>query len=88
MYSNGPADRVDLSGTLFSKAIAASNQWEMERSLGESTTGCITVLIPEGQNEDISLTLWVGRERGFEIVDAFKLTPAWSNPPRHQEPPP
>jgi hypothetical protein len=88
MYSKGPAEGINLSGHLFSKAISASNQWKLERSLGESTTECVTVLIPEGQAEDMSVTLWVGRWEGYRMLDAFMLKPTWSIPPKHQELPP
>lgn len=83
MFSKGPTSHIPLLGNLLSDAVQASNQWKMEQRLGESTTECLTTLIPEGQGEDISITLWVGQIAGFRMLDLFKLQPTWSALPKH-----
>ncbi|PVH67564.1 hypothetical protein DL98DRAFT_523273 [Cadophora sp. DSE1049] len=83
MFSKGPTSHIPLLGSLLSDAIQASNQWKMEQRLGESTTDCLTTLIPEGQGEDISITLWVGRIEGLRMLDLFKQQPTWSALPKH-----
>lgn len=88
MYSKCSTEKINLIGELFSTAISASKQWKLEKCLGESTTECLTVLVPEGESEDISITLWVGRREGFRISDTLMLKPTWSIPPKRQAPPP
>jgi hypothetical protein len=87
MFSKAPIDHIPFLGSPLYQAIQSSNQWQIESSRGEPTTECLTALIPEGQN-DISITLWVGRRAGLQMLDMFKLLPTWSAPPTHLTPPP
>ena len=84
MFSKAPSNRILLLGYPFSKAVQASNQWEMERSLAGATTECFTTLIPEGENEDISVNLLVGRVEGLQILNTFMMERTWSASPSHQ----
>jgi len=83
MFSNTPTTQISLLGDLLSNAVQTSQQWKAERDRGELTTECLTTLIPKGQNEDISITLWVGQIAGFRMLDLFILQPTWSAIPKH-----
>jgi hypothetical protein len=83
MFSNAPTAQIPLLGELLSDAVQTSQQWKAERKRSESTTECLTTLIPKGQNEDISITLWVGQVVGLELLNDFKLQPTWSALPKH-----
>lgn len=86
MYSKAPVDQILLLGDLLSKAVRSSRQWKIERRLGESTTDCLTTIIPEDTAQDISVTLWVGQEAGLQMNDTFSLVPKWTSLPSHGEP--
>ncbi|OJD15994.1 hypothetical protein ACJ73_08922 [Blastomyces percursus] len=87
MFSKFPTELVSLLGDLLSSAMHASKQWAEERKAGESTTECLTVLIPEGEEEDISITLWAGRRQALRIIEIFRMQWTWSAPPSHVSPP-
>lgn len=88
-FTNAPTNHIPLLGDFLSKAVQTSNQWEKERRLGLPTTECLTTLIPEGENMDISITLWVGRREAVLIHDLFKLQRTWvSSSPSHLLPQP
>ncbi|KAL2359233.1 hypothetical protein RJZ56_007924 [Blastomyces dermatitidis] len=88
MFSKSPTSLIPLLGNLLTDAIHASNQWVSERRTGESTTECLSVLIPEGEEKDISITLWTGRRQAFQIIDMFRMQWTWSASPSHVSPPP
>ncbi|OCK99258.1 uncharacterized protein K441DRAFT_652650 [Cenococcum geophilum 1.58] len=73
MFSKAPASHIPLLGNLLSNAVQTSKQWEIERRLGELITECLTTLIPEGENKDISITLWVSQREAAQVIDVFKL---------------
>ncbi|EAS30004.3 uncharacterized protein CIMG_08750 [Coccidioides immitis RS] len=87
-FSIPPARRVDFRcsaarvseipqiGSLLFGAIQNSNQWIWERTVGgneRETTDCLNVLVPEDRNQDISITLVVGHEKGLELIEKLKL---------------
>jgi len=72
MFSKAPNNQIAFLGNLLSDAVQTSHHWEMERTLGEDTTDCLTTMIPENRNQDISLTLWVGLEAGLRLNDILK----------------
>jgi hypothetical protein len=47
-------------GESLAGAAIGRKQWSKEEAEGVTTTICITTLIPRGQEEDLSITLWVG----------------------------
>lgn len=65
MFSKAPTKQIPLLGNLVPDAVQTSHHWEMERTLEEETTDCLTTIVPQDQNQDISITLWVGREAGL-----------------------
>jgi len=79
MFSKAPTNQIPLLGNLLSDAVQTSHHWEMERTLGEEMTDCLTTMIPKDQNQDISITLWVGLEAGLRLNDIFNLRPTWSS---------
>ena len=83
MFSKAPTSQISLLGDLLSNAVQTSKQWEIEKRQGETTTECLTTLIPKGENEDISITLWVGRREGLQVLELFKLRRTWSALPKH-----
>jgi len=56
MFSKAPTNQILLLGNIVSDAVQTSHHWEMERTLGEETTDCLTTMIPEDQNQDVSIT--------------------------------
>lgn len=83
MFSKAPNSQIPFLGNLLSDAVQTSHHWEMERTLEEDTTDCLTTMIPEDRNQDISLTLWVGLEAGLRLNDIFNLRPTWSSSHGH-----
>ncbi|QKX57717.1 uncharacterized protein TRUGW13939_04836 [Talaromyces rugulosus] len=79
MYSKSPADHIPYLRDLIIDAVQTSRQWKTEREAGELTTDCLTTMIPEDVNEDISITLWVGQSAGLALLDVLKLQPTWSS---------
>ncbi|KAL2370697.1 hypothetical protein RJ035_006171 [Blastomyces gilchristii] len=63
-------------GDLLFVAVQNSNQWIWERAVGgtaRKTTDCLNVLVPENRNQDITITLLVGHEKGLELIERLKL---------------
>ncbi|EDN10991.1 hypothetical protein I7I51_00924 [Histoplasma capsulatum] len=63
-------------GDLLFVAVQNSNQWIWERVVGgtaRKTTDCLNVLVPENRNQDITITLLVGHEKGLEVIERLKL---------------
>jgi len=58
MFSKVPVDRLHLLGEPFCK----------EQKRGELTSDCYTSIFPKDPNEDMSITLLVGRQQG-EALD-------------------
>jgi hypothetical protein len=56
----------------------------MERKRDESTTLCITVMVPNDRNADISVTLCAGQDAVAPLIEAFNLLPTWSSLPTHE----
>lgn len=86
MYSNAPTGHIQKLGDLLSNAVHSSRQWKIERSHGETTTNCLTIMVPQNPTQDISITLWVGPEKGLELNTLFDLKPQWTSLPNHREP--
>lgn len=86
MYSNAPTSNIQKLGDLLADAVRTSRQWEIERSLGETTTNCLTIMVPENPAQDISITLWVGPEAGLNMNNLFNLVPKWTSLPNHAKP--
>uniref|UniRef100_A0A093XC93 Uncharacterized protein n=1 Tax=Talaromyces marneffei PM1 TaxID=1077442 RepID=A0A093XC93_TALMA len=84
MFSKAPSNSLLLLGDPLLKAIQASNQWAVDRKLEEARTGCITILIPAGKNEDVSVNILVGRVQGLEMLNTFMMERIWSASHTHQ----
>lgn len=71
--SEAPISLMPLLGNPLFNAVAASNQWKWERDVGGRTTDCMNAMVPQDRNQDISITLSLGFEKGLEVIDTFKL---------------
>ena len=78
MFSKAPVNRVHLLGNLLLDAMQNSRQWKNERVRGEPTTECLTTMFPEDPDQDISITLWVGRMEGLQMNEMIMLQRTWS----------
>ncbi|KAL4755869.1 uncharacterized protein BDW70DRAFT_33765 [Aspergillus foveolatus] len=85
IYSNAPVHLIPDLGDLLAEAVKSSHQWKVERALGETTTDCLTAIIPKDATRDISITLWVGAEAGHQLNNKFNLVPKWTSLPTHGE---
>ncbi len=47
MFFKAPTSQIPLLSNLLPDAIQNSLQWKKEREMGESTTDCLTTMIPE-----------------------------------------
>jgi hypothetical protein len=83
VFLKAPLNLITLLGYPISKAIQASNKWKTERSLAEITIECFTILVPKGQNEDITINLLVGRVKGLEMLNIFIMEWIWSASQSH-----
>ncbi|PCG88447.1 Hypothetical protein PENO1_109160 [Penicillium occitanis (nom. inval.)] len=84
MFSKAPSDSLLLLGDPLFKAVQASKQWAIDRTLEEARTGCITILIPAGKDEDISVNILVGRVQGLEMLNTFMMEWTWSASRNHE----
>ena len=78
MFSNAPIDRIHLLVNILLDAMQNSRQWKIERERGEPTTECLTTMFPEDPDQDISITLWVGRKEGLNMNELIMLQRTWS----------
>ena len=83
MFSKAPTSQIMLLGDHLSNAVQSSKQWNAERQQDEPNTLYITAIIPKDESADISITLCVGQETAFPLIDAFMLLPTWSSSPTH-----
>ena len=88
MFSNAQRDQIKQVGYMLSHAVKASNLWKNESVRNETVTECLTTIIPEGENEDIAINLWVGRADGLTLLNALRMDRTWSSSYSHQSPPP
>lgn len=72
-----------LLGNHLFNAVQTSNQWRMERKLDQPTTLCITMMVPNDDNADISITLCIGQETAVPLIETFSLLPSWSASATH-----
>lgn len=86
MFSRAPVRRIPLIKEHISNAIQTSRLWRTERVALEPTTECLTTMIPEDENADISITMWVGQEAGIELLKVLELQPTWSSSLGHLSP--
>lgn len=68
MFSKAPVSLIPLLSDLIPSAVQSSRQWKEEREAGEPTTDCLTTMIPENENEDISITLWLDRMQDWSCL--------------------
>lgn len=68
MFSKVPVDRLHLLGEPLCSAIQNSNYYLQEQKRGELTSDCYTSIFPKDPNEDMGITLLVGRRQG-EALD-------------------
>ena len=68
-YSQTPIALLRVLGDPLFGAVQTSAQWEQERRTGELTTDCLIAFIPRNQNEDISIILSIGHQKGLEIIN-------------------
>jgi hypothetical protein len=78
MFSKAPTSQIPLLSHLLPGAIQNSQQWRKEREMGETTTDCLTAMIPEDPDQDISISLWVGRREGLQMNEMIMLQRTWS----------
>ena len=78
MFSKAPTSQIPLLSELLPDAIQNSRQWRKERELGEPTTDCFTTMIPIDPDQDISISLWVGRREGLQMNEMAMLQRTWS----------
>lgn len=83
MFSRAPINEIPRLGDLLTKAVQSSHHWELERTRGEPTTDCLTTMIPEDKNQDVSITLWVGPDAGLMLNSTFNLSESWSSSRGH-----
>lgn len=73
MFSNGSPKMIPRLGGILCDAVRTSRQWNMERTLGDETTGCLTIMIPKNPTQDHSVTLWIDPEKASRIIRDFQL---------------
>ncbi|KUL81318.1 hypothetical protein ZTR_09580 [Talaromyces verruculosus] len=86
MYSKTPLAKIPRFYELLPEAMESSSQWEMERRLSESTTDCITTMVPTDPQLDMSITMWVGQEAGVRMIGMLSQVPKWTSSPNRAEP--
>jgi len=62
----------------FGKVVATSDHWKKENEEERTTTECCTVILPEREFEDMSITFRVGRKEGIQLLNKLQLKRTWS----------
>ena len=88
MFSKAQTCNINQLGYMLSHAVKTSNLWKKESERNEPASDCVTTIIPEGENEDVSINLWVGRADGLALLSALSMVRTWSSSPTHQSLPP
>uniref|UniRef100_A0A093UXX3 Uncharacterized protein n=1 Tax=Talaromyces marneffei PM1 TaxID=1077442 RepID=A0A093UXX3_TALMA len=86
MFSRAPVHRIPLIKDHIPNAMQTSQLWRTERVGLEPTTNCLTMMIPQDENADISITMWVGQQAGMELLKVLELQPTWSSSLGHLSP--
>lgn len=73
MYTNAPVENVPFLGEPIASSIDDSEQRKSEIAIRATHTDCISVLVPKGVKQDMSLTIWIGRELGHKIIAFLEL---------------
>ncbi|KKK23238.1 hypothetical protein AOCH_004407 [Aspergillus ochraceoroseus] len=79
MFTNAPVDSILVLPEQFKRAIQNSSLWKWERSQQLSTTGCLAVMFPKDDSQDVSFTFWCGHDDGYFLNDLFKVQCALSS---------
>ncbi|OJJ65620.1 hypothetical protein ASPBRDRAFT_49627 [Aspergillus brasiliensis CBS 101740] len=79
MFTNAPVDSILVLPEQFKRAIQNSSLWKWERSRQLSTTGCLAVMFPKDDSQDVSFTFWCGHDDGYFLNDLFKVQCALSS---------
>lgn len=82
MFSNAPVALIEkLLPRPFREFVMNSEQWKWERSQGYSTTSCVNTLFPLSVGDDVSVTIWVGHNEGYQLNDMFGVTRCFASYP-------
>lgn len=79
MYTNPDYVSIDKLPEPFQTAVRGSRLWKWERSQGIEKTGCLNILFPMDNTQDVSLTIWCGNAEAYNIIDEFELELAHSS---------
>jgi len=72
MYTNGLASNIPKLPEPFRTAVQNSRLWKWERSQKElETTGCLAILFPKDNKQDVSFTMWCSHNDGYRLVQFF-----------------
>ena len=71
--SNGSADLVAGLPYPFREAVQNSQLFKEERRRMSRTTGCLSVLFPTDNTQDVSVTIWCGNDDGYVLTNFFGL---------------
>ncbi len=72
-FSNLPFNRIQSLSDKLHRAIMHSRQIKMERRQGRSASSCVTIFIPDDEQQDGSVNIVIDRDIGFEIQKQFEL---------------
>jgi len=79
VYTNAPTSYISMLPEPFRTAIENSRLWKWERNQpGLDTTGCLSTVIPKGEGQDVSFSIWCGHDDGYRINDILGLQVAIS----------
>lgn len=73
MFSTAPLDRISSFSEPFRTAIQNSHLWKSERERRESSSSCVTVMIPSDPEQDTCINILVGYDDGFRLREMFGL---------------
>lgn len=62
-----PFDKISFIKENLLDAIMRSRQLEMEKQRGVLSSSCVTILIPDDEQQDASINVVIQRDAGFKM---------------------
>lgn len=73
VYTNALVENISFLGEPNTSTVEHSTQRNSERAIRATYTNCISVLVPKGVTQDMSVNILIGRELGWQLIDFLEL---------------
>jgi hypothetical protein len=73
VYTNAPVENIPYLGEPIASGIDDGERRRSEIAIRATHTDCISVLVPKGVKQDMSVNILIGRELGWKLIDFLEL---------------